>query len=61
MKKMKTISAILMVFVTSPIWYYLLHSVLTAINATPLEWFLYWVYVPIGLLVGVIYKIAEGK
>jgi hypothetical protein len=59
MKKAKTIGVLLSLFVTLPIWFYLLHSVLTYIGATDLEWFLYWVYVPVGILCTVIAKITE--
>jgi hypothetical protein len=32
------------------IWYYLLYNVLVFVQATELMWFLYWVYVPVGLV-----------
>lgn len=59
---MKKVSDILAVFVTAPIWFYILFQVLTAINASELTWFLYWVYVPVGLLVQLISKlVAESN
>ncbi len=39
------------VFIRLPIWYYLLYMILKAIEADKLTWFLFWVYVPIGLFV----------
>jgi hypothetical protein len=48
------IIALLGVFITQPIWYYLLYQILMRVEATDLMWFLYWVYVPIGLLIGII-------
>lgn len=56
----KIISGILAVFVILPIWYYLLYKILIAINATELMWFLYWVYLPVGLLVSILQKMNEG-
>lgn len=56
---MKKASALLLVFVTTPIWYYLLYSILVAINATDLQFFLFWVYVPVSLLVSYVLKVME--
>ena len=56
---MKTIGAILGIVIVLPIWYYLLYKILQGVNATDLMWFLYWVYLPVGVLVQVILKIAE--
>lgn len=36
------------------IWYYLLHKVLASVNASELMWFLYWVYVPVGLVLSAV-------
>jgi hypothetical protein len=60
MQKVKIIGVLLSVFVTLPIWFYLLHSILSYINASDLEWFLYWIYVPVGIFGTIIAKIAEG-
>ncbi len=59
MKAIKVISAILTLCVTMPIWYYLLYKILIAINASELMWFLFWIYIPIGFICGIINKIAE--
>lgn len=58
---MKTWSSLLSVFVTLPIWYYLIFSILVAINASQLQWFLYWVYVPVGLFVAVATKLVQDQ
>lgn len=50
-EKLRVLSRLLTVFVTLPIWYYILYQILTAINASELTWFLYWAYVPIGVFV----------
>lgn len=59
MKSAKIISATLTFLVTMPIWYYILYTVLSAIHADRLVWFLYFIYIPVGFLVGVLSKIAE--
>jgi len=56
---MKQIAAILGLCVTCPIGYYLLYQMLSGINATQLTWFLFWVYLPVSILVGVLTKLTE--
>ena len=58
---MKLVSALLGLFVSAPIWYYLLYSILVRVNASELMWFLYWVYVPIGIFIAVLTRIVELK
>jgi hypothetical protein len=59
--KLKIIAMILTVFVTMPIWYFLLYRILTAVGATELMWFLYWVYIPVAIVSMIIAKIVEGE
>jgi hypothetical protein len=61
MSGLKKVGIILAVFVTTPIWYFLLYKILISINATELTWFLYWIYLPVGIIVSVITKIVEGE
>jgi hypothetical protein len=61
MSGLKKVGIVLAVFVTTPIWYFLLYRILTAINATELMWFLYWAYLPVGIIVQLISKIVEGE
>jgi hypothetical protein len=58
---MKKIASVLFVFITTPIWYYLLYQILKAVEATELMWFLFWVYVPVGLFVSFILKVAQDE
>ena len=58
---MKLLTALLACLITMPIWFYLLHVILTAINANELTWFLYWVYIPVSLFVSVMSKHLESK
>jgi len=60
-KALKVISGILGIFVTLPIWYYILYQVLTAIKATELTWFLFWVYLPVSIFVSTLTKIIENS
>lgn len=59
MKKSATVGIILSVFIVMPIWFYLLHFLLVQANATSLEMFLYWAYLPIATVAAVIHRIAE--
>lgn len=59
MKKMRAITAILATFVVLPIWYYLLYQILSRVDASELMWFLYWVYLPVGMLVSFLTKMTE--
>jgi len=57
---LKAISGILGLVVVMPIWYYLLYQLLVAAQASDLMWFLYWVYLPVGIVVAVLGKIVES-
>lgn len=56
--KLCIISGLIALFITLPLWLYLFYSVLKAVNATELMWFLYWVYAPVSLFAGVLAKIV---
>jgi len=58
-KKLKTIRALLGLLVSLPIWVYILHSVLVAIEADQLTMFLFWVYIPVTALVGFIGNLID--
>lgn len=60
MKKAKLIAGLLTMFVTVPIWFYLLDFVLTNAGASELQWFLFWIYLPAGILVHVLMAIAAS-
>lgn len=61
MKVARVVSAILSVIVVAPIWYYLVYKILQGINATELMWFLYWIYLPVGIIVRLIDSIVNGQ
>jgi hypothetical protein len=56
---MKAIARLVAIFVTLPIWFFLMYRVLDAVHAGELTWFMYWVYVPATILVQLLSKLAE--
>lgn len=56
---MKKAAGILAIFITMPIWFYLVHWLLKAAGAGELQMFLFWVYVPVSILVQLLIKIDE--
>jgi len=57
--KLKVVSSILGFLVTMPIWFYLLYQILVRVQATELMMFLFWIYLPVALVVGIITKVVE--
>lgn len=60
MKGLKIITGIISVLVVMPIWYYLLYKILIAIGASELMWFLFWIYLPLGILTQILVKITNS-
>jgi hypothetical protein len=60
MKAMQTISALLSLIITMPIWFYLLYQVLVRVQATELMFFLFWIYFPVVMLTGILSNIAKS-
>ena len=56
MKTIKIIWAIVGVVVVAP----MLFKILEAVNATELMWFLYWIYLPVALLLGTLKAVQEA-
>ena len=54
------IVGILSLCISTPIWYYLMYKILVMVQATDIMWFLFWVYVPVGLLVQILVKVSES-
>lgn len=55
---MKKAAGLIALFVTIPIWFYLVHWLLRQAGAGELQMFLFWVYVPATLLMHALIKIA---
>jgi len=60
MNKTKIIGILLAVFVTMPIWFYLLYQILVKVQATELMFFLYWIYVPVCIFSVILLKLTEN-
>lgn len=58
---MKTIAGLIALFITTPIWMYLLYKILENTGASELMWFLYWIYLPATILVGILIKLVEKE
>lgn len=50
---MKKLSGIIAIFITLPIWFYLLYQILVRVQASELMFFLFWIYLPATLLVSI--------
>jgi hypothetical protein len=58
-KALKIISGLLAVFLSLPITFYLWYSVLKRVDASELMWFLFWVNLPVMIVVQIISKLTE--
>lgn len=58
---MKVIQALLATLVSMPIWFYLLYQILVRVDASELMMFLFWVYVPVSIFVGMLANLIGGK
>ncbi len=56
---MKTFLNVIGAVICLPISFYITYSLLCYINADRLLWFLFWVYIPIVLLVNIGLKLLE--
>jgi hypothetical protein len=60
MNKAKVVATLLAMFVSLPIWFYLLYKILEAVQASELMWFLYWVYLPANIFITLVVKLSSG-
>ena len=59
--KLKIVAAICALFITLPIWFFLLYQILVRIDASELMFFLFWAYVPFSIFVGVVAKLTGDE
>jgi hypothetical protein len=59
MKKLKTIVTLVGLMVTLPIAIWLQFKIMERVQATDLMWFVFWLNLPLNILVQVIFKLAE--
>lgn len=57
--KLTIISSILFVFLSLPLWMYVLYWILHTINAPTHVWFAFWIYVPVTTIMAVISRIVN--
>ena len=58
---MKTAAGMIALFLVMPIWFYLLYKILESVGASELMWFLFWIYIPVNILVNLIARLVEDK
>lgn len=64
MKVFSSFAYLFLSLISSCIWWFLLHSILTILNVDRLLWFLFWIYVPIGfvnLCIGIVINYLSEK
>jgi hypothetical protein len=61
MKGLKIFAGIASLCVTAPIWYFLVYTMLNAAHPDRLVWFLFWVYVPLAILLGILQVVISAN
>lgn len=61
MKGLKITVALVTILLSLPITFYLQYKVFSIIGATELMWFLFWMNLPILILLQLISKLLDGK
>ena len=61
MKGLKIFVGVVGFCITLPIWFYLVYTMLCAIHPDRLIWFLFWIYVPVHLLVAILSAIVTAN
>ena len=56
---MKVLGILIGLFISVPIWFYLLFQILVAVDANELMWFLYWIYLPATIFGSIAAKLTE--
>lgn len=54
------IGVLIGLMVHTPIWYWLVYQILVRVDATPTMWVFYWIYLPVGLVMGVLRVVTDG-
>lgn len=58
---MKAIGSVLITLVTLPIWLFLLYRILVRSGAGELDFFLFWVYIPVIFIATILIRLADKK
>jgi hypothetical protein len=59
MREIDIFAGLIQCCVRYPIWFFLLFTVLNAIHPDRLVWFLFWVYLSLGLLIALVQAVVE--
>ena len=59
-KKIVLIYGFISILILLPIWLYLMYFLLKNSPADRLVWFLFWLYVPLSIITGVLAAIMKG-
>jgi len=58
--KLTVLWVVVTLFLLTPIFYYLMYQVLVRVHATELMWFLFWIYVPLGVFISILRSTVEA-
>ncbi len=61
MKKGKIIMMIVGLFTYIPIWFFILYTILSKLDVDRLVWFLFWIYLPLTLLIHIVGGILTAQ
>jgi hypothetical protein len=61
MNKKTIVSIIIALCIELPIWFYLIHWILSQLNPDRLVWFLFWIYVPSCIITSILGKMVMGE
>ncbi len=59
--KLKVVASICALFITFPIWFFLLYKILVMVNASELMFFLFWIYVPLTTFIGIVSRLVSEE
>lgn len=59
MKAIRVVSGIITLLIRMPIWFYLLYSILQAVNVDRLVWFLFWTYIPLSFFLEIVDTVVK--
>jgi len=46
--------------IQTPIWYLLVYKILIRVDATPIMWVFYWIYLPVGVVLAALRVLSDG-
>jgi len=58
---MKLVGGLLVLFISLPIWLYLLYQILVRVNGSELMFFLFWIYVPVQIFIEICLQLIKDS